>query len=380
MKLNKKSLALCGLAALMVTGSLTALFAAGTDNTGEDNKNGFCISCHEMKNTVYPEYQASVHNKNPSGMSASCNACHVPPDTLGAAVVKIRSVKDVIGKLKGTIDTPEKFEDNRLRMAKGVWARMEAGDSRECRTCHTETSFDFSRFKNPDGAKRMEKGIKEGQTCINCHKGVAHAMPDMSSGYKAAFEELEALALEEKKKPGKIYALATKPFFLGKGDEKPAGKILPGTELTLVKGSGKMLEIKIEGWQQDGVDALIYGRMGKRIFYAALGKKARTEVQREETMVDPITDITWHRVSLTVFTAKEQTLASKEKLWGYGREMWSASCSSCHSATPANHFSANLWIGNLKSMKPQLSLTKEEYRFLQAYLQNHASDTGGVPH
>ncbi len=380
MKASKKIILVAALSLVLAACALTAFSAVDKNLMPEDEASGFCLSCHEMRDNVYPEFRKSVHAKNPSGVRADCASCHVPPETMAAVAVKLRSVKDVIAKIEGTIDTPEKFEKNRLRMAKAVWARMEAGNSAECRSCHVEAGFDYARFKKADDAKRMEKGLKEGQTCISCHKGVAHAMPDMSSGYKAVFEELAAHAESGKKKPGKAYALATTPLFLSPDAKKAAGKILPGAEYTVVENHGKMMEIRVDGWQQDGVDALIYGQMGKRIFQTALKKKARGKVERLETVTDPDTDIVWHKVSLTAFAPGNHTIESKEKLWGYGSEMWSASCSSCHSATPPGHFTANLWIGNLKSMKPQLSLTKEEYRFLLAYLQNHASDTGGSSH
>jgi trimethylamine-N-oxide reductase cytochrome c-type subunit TorC len=60
--------------------------------------------------------------------------------------------------------------------------------------------------------------------------------------------------------------------------------------------------------------------------------------------------------------------------------MHSACCSACHSATPANHFLANQWMGTLKTMSRNTNLDKGEYRFLLKYLQFHAKDTGGGHH
>ncbi|MBC8441475.1 MAG: NapC/NirT family cytochrome c [Deltaproteobacteria bacterium] len=355
-----------------------ALASIGGDS--EDKQNQFCIFCHEMKNTVYKEYQKTIHYSNRSGMRAACNDCHVPTKIIPAAVRKVKASKELWAKFQGTIDTPGKFEKKRLTMAKLVWADMESNNSRECRTCHLVQGIDFKQFKKPDAAKRMKKGLEEGQTCINCHKGIAHEMPDMASGFKARYNELETLSLKEKKEKGMVFTFTTKPFFLEKNDTKKAGKILPGTQLEILERTGDKLKVKIDGWQQDGVAPLIYALQGKRIFSAALGKKALPEVQVLKTMVDADTDLTWHEVSLTCWITSDILVSDQEKLWEYGADMHSASCSPCHSATPANHFLANQWMGSLKSMSRNTNLDKEEYRFLLKYLQFNASDTGGGHH
>jgi hypothetical protein len=54
-----------------------------------------------------------------------------------------------------------------------VWDAMKATDSRECRNCH-----DFASMNPEDQKKRSRKehinGIEAGNTCIDCHKGIAH--------------------------------------------------------------------------------------------------------------------------------------------------------------------------------------------------------------
>ncbi len=227
----------------------------------------------------------------------------------------------------------------------------------------------------------MKKGLEEGQTCINCHKGIAHEMPDMSTGYKAKYEELVALSLKEKKKKGQVvYTLSVKPLFLKSNGKKKAGKILPVTRLTILQEKGDKLQVRIDGWQQDGVAPLIYAQQGKRIFSTALGKMALSEVKIDRTMLDTDTDLTWHEVTFICWVTKNDLIFDREKLWEYGAEMHSACCSACHSATPANHFLANQWMGTLKTMSRNTNLDKGEYRFLLKYLQFHAKDTGGGHH
>ena len=133
----------------------------------------FCISCHEMEENVYQEYKETVHYTNRSGVRATCSDCHVPDPWVHKVVRKVQASSEIFHKILGTIDTPEKFDSKRLELAKNVWAAMKATDSRECRNCH-----DFDSMNPADQKKRARKqhinGMQAGNTCIDCHKGVAH--------------------------------------------------------------------------------------------------------------------------------------------------------------------------------------------------------------
>jgi nitrate/TMAO reductase-like tetraheme cytochrome c subunit len=65
-------------------GGIAMFFAGiifwGGFNTFMESTNtlGFCIGCHEMRNTVYAEYKQTVHYQNTSGVRAICSDCHVP--------------------------------------------------------------------------------------------------------------------------------------------------------------------------------------------------------------------------------------------------------------------------------------------------------------
>ena len=133
----------------------------------------FCISCHEMEENVYKEYQKTVHYTNRSGVRATCSDCHVPRPWIHKVIRKIEASNEVFHKILGTIDTPEKFDEKRLHLAKNVWHAMKSTDSRECRNCH-----DFDSMKPEDQKKRSRKqhaaAMEDGNTCIDCHKGIAH--------------------------------------------------------------------------------------------------------------------------------------------------------------------------------------------------------------
>ncbi len=151
---------------------------AGAFNAGltYTNEMEFCVSCHTM-NINDLEYQDTRHYKNRSGVQATCADCHVPKEFLPKITTKVVAAKDVYHEVIGTIDTPEKFEAYRWDMATRVWKKMERSNSRECRTCHEFKDMDLSE-QGRSARSRHSRAEDRGETCIDCHKGVAHKMPE----------------------------------------------------------------------------------------------------------------------------------------------------------------------------------------------------------
>ncbi|MCC7167281.1 MAG: NapC/NirT family cytochrome c [Rhodospirillales bacterium] len=170
-------------------GGALVLFAAGIVFWGgfntvleATNTMPFCTGCHVMESTVYQEYKHTIHYENRTGVRAVCSDCHVPNPWVYKFLRKIQASNEVLHWLIGSINTPEKFEDKRLTLAKNVWKSMKDTDSRECRNCHSNEGMS-KVVQKPRAAKQHENMVKEGQTCIDCHKGIAHrpihkALPD----------------------------------------------------------------------------------------------------------------------------------------------------------------------------------------------------------
>ena len=139
--------------------------------------NEFCgTACHSMQ-WVNQEYKQSGHAINRTGVSAGCHDCHIPHDYPQLLWYKAKAgVKDVIGEIRGVIDTEAKFKNERARMAEHVWAEYKANNSANCRTCHTFTPSIVAKQK--DFVRPMHEQFLAGQmTCIDCHKGIAHTAP-----------------------------------------------------------------------------------------------------------------------------------------------------------------------------------------------------------
>ena len=166
----------------MVFFFIAGIVVWGGFNTAMETTNtmSFCISCHEMESTVYQEYKRSVHFTNRSGVSAICSDCHVPREWLPKVIRKIHASKELYHWIKGSIDTPEKFEAKRHELATRVWDSMKATDSRECRNCHQFSVMaleEQARF----AARIHGDAPAKGQTCIDCHKGITHDLPKVES-------------------------------------------------------------------------------------------------------------------------------------------------------------------------------------------------------
>lgn len=178
----RKPSAYYSLGFLVIGGFIAGIIFWGGFNTALEatNTEEFCISCHEMENNVYEEMKSTIHFSNRSGVRATCPDCHVPHNWTDKIARKMQASKEVWGTIFGTINTREKFLDHRKRLAQNEWHRLKANDSLECRNCHNFDYMDFTAQGNR-AAKMHSTSLANGEkTCIDCHKGIAHRLPDMS--------------------------------------------------------------------------------------------------------------------------------------------------------------------------------------------------------
>ncbi|MTW19314.1 cytochrome C [Rhodoplanes serenus] len=169
------------LAFLTLGGFLAGVVFWGGFNTALEvlNTEKFCTSCHEMQSNVFEELKGTIHFTNRSGVRATCPDCHVPHNWTDKIARKMQASKEVWGHLFGSIDTREKFLGLRRTLAEHEWERMKANDSLECRNCHSAVSMDLAK-QNPRAADAHQAFLFTGQkTCIDCHKGIAHRLPNM---------------------------------------------------------------------------------------------------------------------------------------------------------------------------------------------------------
>jgi cytochrome c-type protein NapC len=137
----------------------------------------FCISCHEMRDYALEEYKDTNHDRNGSGVRATCPDCHVPKEFLAKIWRKTVAAKEIFYHFTGMLNTPEKYEEHRYEMALSVWRRMKANDSQSCRNCHDVDKMDPEQ-QTEEALDRHTRGVAEGKTCIDCHFAIAHFEPE----------------------------------------------------------------------------------------------------------------------------------------------------------------------------------------------------------
>lgn len=148
----------------------SASFEAGMKATSTQD---FCLSCHEMT-IPHQEYQNKPHGQSRVGFEVTCSDCHIPKPLIPKIQRKIIAAREVWHHMLGTLDTPEKYDAHRKEMAEREWARMEANDSAACRNCHDPEKM----VTAPHIQQIHKQALQGGSTCINCHQGIAHNLPE----------------------------------------------------------------------------------------------------------------------------------------------------------------------------------------------------------
>ncbi|OZI31000.1 cytochrome C [Bordetella genomosp. 10] len=175
------------------------------------------------------------------------------------------------------------------------------------------------------------------------------------------------------------YVVVTQPFYLSaedaaSGAKAPDGKFLAASPLKIVSRRNGLLQVRLDGWRQQGSDNAMYALPGQRILQSVLAPSAIPMVRTGENHSD-VAGQTWRDASLTAWIKPAGLATDMNVLWQYNSKVFNATCSACHAVPETQGFLANQWIGTLKSMKLYTSLSDDEYRQLLVYLQFHAKDT-----
>jgi len=363
-----------GVLGVFLAGALaSALLFVGFDLVAHGTKsNEFCTSCHTMGNN-FAEYQGTVHFQNRMGVQAGCSNCHVAAGGLPLLADKVRASTDVFHHLIGTVATPQKFEARREHMANAVWDKMKGNDSRECRSCHSFENMDMLS-QRPGARKYHAIAQKEGATCIDCHKGIAHFLPIASDGTSGSSKLLEA-AKAVPASATRLFAVQTTPLYLTTDTKDPnQGRVMPSAPVERIGREGDLLKVRITGWRQEGVDKVLYFAPGKRIMSVSLADETAKKVVAGASETDASTGQKWTAVSLEAYVEHDKFLDKLEPLWDYARNMMTVNCGTCHSEPDMHHFTANQWIGVIGSMQTRTSMDPEQVRMLTQYSQKNGSD------
>lgn len=349
----------------------------GGFNTGlhHTSTQEFCMTCHTPDKAPTSELMKTVHWSNNVGVPATCPDCHIPHDWTQMMGIKVAALRDIYGQITGTIDTPEKYEAKRLEMATVVWKMYDRNKSQNCKNCHQYKKMKWDEM-SPMAVKQMKPAAEKDQSCIDCHKGIAHHLPKM--GTSRAPQLIAEVGQGVTPSAGQnYYSALTKELFEGPTGKEDAGMLNIATKVKVVDVKDNRVKIVINGWRKRiGAGRVIYRDFGINILSAQLTKAAAKHdgtIKVFEEKQDPMTGLTWQRVEVTVWTAKDYLLTGDDQLWSYAKDTYSTSCSVCHTQPEPGHFDANTWPGMFQGMLAFVNMDHDTTALVQKYLQEHSS-------
>ena len=375
-----------GLGVLVTGGFIAGVLSWQGFNTAMEatNKEEFCISCHTMHDNLLPELQKTVHWNNRSGVRARCPDCHVPHNFTDKVARKMQASREVWGHLVGTIGTREKFKEHRLVLAQREWARFSANGSKECRACHDYKDMDFDKMR-PSSQVAMRSAAARDQSCVDCHKGVAHQLPEMKGARNPAFDTLVSNASGQSVSAGNEYYLVVpQDLFADEALTQRIGSVEVATQVKVLETKGDAQRIELALWRKNkGYGRVWYSNFGLNITSAILNK----EMARDEGLVnvlasqeDPMTGLEWQQVKATAWMRKGSLIDSVEPIWTIARASYNTSCSVCHRQPDEAHFDTNTWPGLFAGMVGFTSIDQDTARVVLKYLQSHSSDFSTSQH
>jgi trimethylamine-N-oxide reductase cytochrome c-type subunit TorC len=368
------------LGVLTLGGFIAGVLFWGGFNTALEatNTEEFCISCHTMSANVYPELQETVHWKNTSGVRATCPDCHVPHEWTAKIARKIQASKEVYAQIFGGLDTPEAFEERRFELARHEWDRFSANGSLECKNCHNYESMDFENM-SPTARIQMTQAAERDQSCLDCHKGIAHHLPANMEAASGMVGELEQIASATSYATGESYvSVRHLPLYEDEKFAVEAGLLNPATEIKVIKATKEALQVEITGWRKvKGFGRVIQEDFGMNIPLGSLLKESAQSdqiVQSFESKEDDLTGLEWSRVIATVWMKPEALVKGFEPIWERTAESYKSNCSTCHTQPDPGHFDANTWPGMFNGMSAFVNLDTDTEALVLKYLQKHSSD------
>lgn len=336
----------------------------------------FCVSCHTMSFPL-EELKETAHWKNASGVTASCPDCHVPHGLGPIVARKIEAAREVYAEFTGKIDTKEKYDANREEMAKREWARFAANGSQACKNCHDYKKMDFTKMSKAASSMMIPAAAKD-QSCLDCHKGIAHHLPASMQKKASTNVNIEQLVQDTSITPNKdYYSVSFIPMFEDNTLTKNVGELSPATKIKVIAVEGDNVEATITGWRKaKGFKRVIQQDFGQNIRSAVLDKtfaRKSPQVVVDEKKEDAETGLPWEDVTITFWMKKGDLIDSIQPLWDKTAQTYNSTCSGCHTQPDPAHFDANTWIGQLNGMLNFVSFDKTTEATVLKYLQLHSS-------
>lgn len=333
----------------------------------------FCVSCHEMRENAYAEYQQTKHFENHAGVRAICSDCHVPKEWGHKVVRKIKATNELFHWAMGSIDSTEKFEAKRLELARNVWSEMKENGSRECKNCH---SFEAMHWKSQSmqAMTAMQTAQLRDLACIECHKGVAHQLPDFPAHYKKLTDQLNAQMQADPLHTSRATTTSFKRLYAEPSDQSPKLlDVMPLSDFDVLKRDGDWLKVRLSAWDLDGGVAL-YKKPGRHMEIAMLSDQGKQQATHMDQFSTPNEQQVWTKTIIEGWTQRDKLVSERRVVEDYVDEIWRTECNICHNLVEPGRYTAERWIQMINAMREKSKLPSSQMTMILKYVQAQASD------
>ena len=234
-----------------------------------------------------------------------------------------------------------------MEMAQTVWKQMEANNSATCRSCHSYDKMNFDEM-SAKAKQQMQIAAIKNQSCIDCHKGIAHSLPKVKS---------DTFDINELKSGSTVYTTTISPLYNDQGFASIKAKNLPYTQFTVLDKANGAFKIKLSGWQEAHKN-LLYAMEGKRITDAVVRGLDNIK-ETGKTYYNDTTKKSWKELSIIAWIKSTPVTTNINQQWEKNKFEYESKCAQCHQKVQEHHFSSNDWPAQFKGMARQAKLTKK---------------------
>ena len=172
------------------------------------------------------------------------------------------------------------------------------------------------------------------------------------------------------------YASEVKSLFASEDGSKTIGRLLPTTEVEVLKESKGKVLLKIKGWSDTGSASVLYAVPGHRILNAAFTRGV--EVPSKVLDSKKVGDKEYKYYEVEVYAENKALVKDVKPLYEEAKALYTENCSMCHSLHKTTEFKANQWPSVIKSMLSRTAIPKDKSFLVIQYVQKNAGDVKDV--
>lgn len=168
------------------------------------------------------------------------------------------------------------------------------------------------------------------------------------------------------------YATEVKNLYVDSKDSKVVGKLLPTTEVQVIKKENGRVLLAVEGYADANSNLAVYFVPGKRILSVGLTKDSGIALKKQSSV--QADGKTYNKVKIEAWSEDDALSDDINGLLAQAKDMYEQNCSMCHGLHSVKEYTANQWPSMFKSMAGRTAIDKKDYQLVIEYLQKNAKD------